>query len=110
MPTQRDTVLSNIVFKRTRLVSGFHIQIGKAEDNNCIYCGKMDDAKHTILECERRLQGRNILEIDIGISLAEENIIKNMIKRQEVWKKVHYFILRSVMKEKEEEERAHQRR
>ena len=49
-----------------------------------------------------------MLKMDIAIRLTEENIIKNMIKSQEVWKKVHYFI-RSVMKEKEEEERAFSR-
>lgn len=73
------------------------------ENDDCLYCGDLDTAEHTILICDRWAEKRQELERGIGERLDRNSIIKIMLKDKDSFNKVKHLIKDIVIKKKEEE-------
>jgi Reverse transcriptase (RNA-dependent DNA polymerase)/Endonuclease-reverse transcriptase len=79
-------------------------RIKKDENENCMYCGKVDTPQHTFFECDRWEANRQSLELSIGVKLDPDNIIGEMIKNKSSYGKITDHVV-EIMKNKEREER-----
>lgn len=99
-----------IDFHLTQFLTGhgsfrtFTFRIGKATDENCVYCGAVDTPAHTIFECPRWRVERLECEIGFRRRIDSQNIINLMMNSESMWRKMHSLI-RNIMKKKEREER-----
>lgn len=79
-------------------------RIGKSEDDRCVYCGKLDNAAHAVLHCEKWQHARRSTENETGVRLTTDNIIQEMLKSAKRWNIISAYICK-VINEKERDER-----
>lgn len=72
-------------------------------DENCQYCGGIDTAEHTVIQCDRWVFWRNELENQLGTQVTVENLVQLMVRSKRNWEQVAAFI-RKVLKRKKVEE------
>ena len=73
--------------------------IGKLDSRECVYCGEIDDAEHTVFHCNRWTEERR------GIShLRPEELVEFMLLSKDNWAKAETAIMR-IVKLKGEDER-----
>ncbi|KAJ8912170.1 hypothetical protein NQ315_006135 [Exocentrus adspersus] len=66
----------------------FLSKIGKAEDEQCIYCDGRDTAEHTIYECIRWEAYRGYMEMAVGQVLTPQNTISLALEGQRAWEDI----------------------
>lgn len=72
-----------------------------AMDARCVFCcAEVDDAKHTLFECERFSRTRYGLYGVLGLELGPQNFEEILLSSEENWKKVAEYVT-AVMKIKE---------
>lgn len=104
----------HIDYHITQFISGhgffrtYSKRMGKAESENCIYCGEIDTPSHPIFTCPRWHIERQRIEIKIGAITSPENLMEKMLSTTKYWKEGHNFI-KSIIYAKEKEERDRQR-
>ena len=77
--------------------------MGKVASSDYPYCpGISDDANHTFFECDRWLQRRRYLEVDIE-KLSSHIIVQVMLRSEENWNLVFCY-MKGVLKSKKAEE------
>ena len=80
-------------------------EIKKAPDSMCWYeCGTPDTPAHTIFECERFVENRIAINLQVGQQVTQQNIAELLVRSREDGKRVMTF-LSNIMREKEREER-----
>lgn len=84
-------------------------KIGKTADDNCIYCGEVDDARHTLLVCHRWHRPREEAARKLEVASIDANLIREMMTDKRKWEE-GYRMLTHIMSNKEKEEREHQQR
>lgn len=82
-------------------------KIGKT-DENCLYCGKLDTAEHTLFECERWFEYRRQAETKLNGQITPETMINLMITNKETWKHI-WNMITEILTKKEAEERKSQK-
>ncbi|KAJ8977861.1 hypothetical protein NQ317_004769 [Molorchus minor] len=78
-------------------------RMGITQDDACSYCGLIDTAEHTVLNCGRWSDWREELEEELGSVINKENISDIMIANGRNWAKVSRFVKKVLQKKKEEE-------
>jgi len=68
----------------------------------------VDDAAHTLFECDAWEGRRRICSLTVGYEISLENLIKIMLESEEKWETITKYIS-EVMKLKEVEERRRER-
>lgn len=76
----------------------------KAESDKCMYCGKIDDARHTIFECDRWNRERESFEQETESPFTPRHMMENLLKSEQHWDTT-YKTIRSIIQKKEEEYR-----
>uniref|UniRef100_A0A2S2P6S8 Retrovirus-related Pol polyprotein from type-1 retrotransposable element R1 2 n=1 Tax=Schizaphis graminum TaxID=13262 RepID=A0A2S2P6S8_SCHGA len=85
-------------------------RFNKREDSVCFYCQHpMDDAEHTIFQCDRWWRLRRELEVAVRSTFEPETMVAIMLSSKSRWKKVEKFVI-GVLSTKEEDERVVQAR
>ncbi|MBV2145531.1 MAG: hypothetical protein KTM48_02210, partial [Wolbachia endosymbiont of Pissodes strobi] len=79
----------------------FTRNIGKTEDDECVYCGEGDTAEHTVFYCPHWKQQREICQETLGIVLNPENIVKTMTDSRNNFEAINRMITQ-ILREKEE--------
>lgn len=76
----------------------------------CTYCGRyIDNAEHTLMECEEWNTERDNMKTAINKAINIENIIRAICSSEETWLAVNSFA-QFVMGRKEEDEKEKQRK
>lgn len=83
-------------------------KIGAAENGNCMYCGEMDTAEHTLFDCLRWDRYRQETYLILGCDLNPDNLIVKMIESERNWSDIRKMI-RNIMVSKEKERNERQR-
>ncbi|KAJ8953483.1 hypothetical protein NQ318_023604 [Aromia moschata] len=78
--------------------------IGKIDNRECLYCGEIDDAAHTVFHCKRWKEERKIMEEEVGRRLTPENLVSEMLESERKYKAVERGII-AIISTKEREER-----
>lgn len=94
--------------------STYLFRIGKTENTTCEFCGaERDDTEHTMFSCPQWINQRaelsQALETDVDDTLGLVGIVRNLVDSEGKWMPIQTFAT-TIMKEKETEERARQRR
>lgn len=79
------------------------MRIGKQDQNICWFCGQEDTVEHTVFQCRRWTQQRNIANEEVGFELNKDNIADTLLHSERCWNSIAKM-LRSIMRGKEEEE------
>lgn len=67
-------------------------KMGRAESPECQYCGAgIDDAEHTLLDCERWAERRGVIESQVG-RLTAENIVGHMLINEDRWAMIARYV------------------
>lgn len=75
-------------------------KMGKVNTPICIYGdNSIDDAEHTLFECERWSQERNAVQHNVG-EITPDNIVEIMMQRESNWKHVALYIEKVLRKKK----------
>lgn len=82
---------------------------GKAEGNECAYCGARDTAEHTVFTRARWIATGEAIERKLGKQLATDNLIDIMLESKENWEEIHK-VIGTIMKTKEVDEGRRQQR
>lgn len=83
-------------------------KIGKAPSPACWYCDSpIDDAEHTIFNCDAWYHRRRRLEVDLGEVVHPDSIVEVMLKSDGNWTAVREFV-KFIISKKEDEERRRQ--
>ena len=78
--------------------------MGKTGDPGCVYCGAArDDSNHIFFECERWLEERTRLEVEVG-SITPSIIVPVMLRDRNAWRRVAFFVERILRTKKGIEE------
>lgn len=76
----------------------------------CRYCGRaIDNAEHTLMECEEWNVEREELKVAMDKPVNMENITIALCSGEDTWKTVNKFAQR-IIRRKEDDERAEQQR
>ncbi|KAJ8958685.1 hypothetical protein NQ318_016411 [Aromia moschata] len=78
--------------------------IGKIDNRECLYCGEIDDAAHTVFHCKRWKEERKIMEEEVGRQLTPENLVSEMSESEKKYKAAERGII-AIISTKEREER-----
>lgn len=84
-------------------------RFGKRESENCSYCNEVDEPGHAVFHCNKFVNKRTRLELEIRNRITADNIIDLMIGSEGNWRKIHKLI-KEIFQTKEEEERVRQSR
>ena len=85
-------------FYLTQMLTGhgcfkdFTYRINKSEDNECIYCGEIDTAEHTIFFCRHFKTDRDNCVHNTGTNITPDNIIEFMLRSKENWEVINRMI------------------
>lgn len=79
-------------------------RIGKSQADDCWFCGAVDNAEHTIFECNEFSDIRKEASTICGIDITKQNISGLMLVSEEMWKSAT-SMLKTIMKKKVEVER-----
>lgn len=82
----------------TQLLSGhgyfrsYLHKIRKAMSEECLYCpGEIDDACHTFFHCDKWVERRRKLSVEIGAQLYPGNIVETMLQKEDHWNRVAQY-------------------
>ena len=84
-------------------------KIGKRDDPRCWYCEEEDDAEHTLFICARWEKERLEMNMQLGVTLDKDNVVREMLKSEKNWTLIAGFMTKT-MKRKEEKERSLERK
>lgn len=76
----------------------------RAETDECVYCGKTDDARHTLFECNRWYREREIFFQETQSTLTPSNMTECLLKSEQQWD-IAYKTIRKIIETKEREYR-----
>jgi len=80
-------------------------KIGKTDSPGCWFCDSpLDDAEHTVFQCDAWHHSRIRLQHQIGQSPNPETILAAMLKSEENWTAVREYV-KNIMHQKKDEER-----
>lgn len=75
--------------------------IDKIDSRECVYCGEVDNAEHTVFVCNRWREERRHGGAPL---LSPDDMVERMLETEENWRKVEEAITH-IMQKKEEDER-----
>lgn len=75
-----------------------------ASEPNCLNCGDIDTAEHTVFSCPRWSRDRFLLSQKLDGGFSKENMVVHMLESKDKWNEITEFIT-NIMKTKEEDER-----
>lgn len=75
-------------------------KIGKADNDECWFCGESDTAWHTLFSCRQFERARGVCEKKCGQKISVSNMETVMLKSEEGWEAIANMC-RTIMKEKE---------
>lgn len=78
-------------------------------DNNCIYCGAVDSAEHTLFEFGWWYERKRIGQTNIGTMITTDTMMPLMMETVSKWEAVHQMLI-TIIRNKEREELADQKR
>lgn len=76
-------------------------KMGKTDSEECVYCGRKDDALHTFFECDRWLRRKTELEWTLG-QITPDNVICVMLESEENWTMIVGYV-ESILQTKKRE-------
>lgn len=82
-------------------------RIGKTESIACTYCSEVDTPEHTLFDCQRWQELREITGRRLRRRMSVDNMVECMLENEESWKTIADMV-ENIMRTKEEEERMRQ--
>jgi hypothetical protein len=88
----------------------FLLKFKRTEAPNYNYCNsQVDDANHTLFDCDAWETRRFQLRTTLGVDFNATNMVQQMLKSEEKWRCIVYFVNEVILK-KEEDKNATQLR
>ncbi|XP_072152502.1 uncharacterized protein [Bemisia tabaci] len=95
-----DRSYGELNFQLTQLLSGhggfgrYLYNIGKlSSDDKCLLCGGLqDNAEHTYFACSKIMEERVVLEVELGSTHNQDNLVDIMLENRENWKRINNYV------------------